>query len=584
MRIYITKPIFNACRDALMAAPYSMRPDQFDDKSSKSIIDLSDLLPEHLARLRVIFGECEVSGVAKLVREIRQWERATTIGAELPRCKVTAHAPSLIRARLAQFPEHHVFRYRKEDVDGSPVVLAYYVANITYTSEDTYHNKPEYVEITLAYRYLGNVQRRAERLYAGDVLGKTADEMLMSCGLYLETPELRSQYTAAVEEYDRLKDRVGLKLLGRGIADAGNLDSAKKKTSYWEENYVQWRLAKNGVPSPLVIDVRYETDKVPRETDDYVSLTYWSDRVHLVNGSLGLVVDSDTNVAIQPTIPVHPYLIVFDLLKDRRVCVHVSNVEVYKYNKGIRKKLVLDPQDTDFIDILLHSKAGFSDIVDGKGGGTIVLLQGLPGTGKTLTAEVFAEEAERVLYSVQCSQLGTKPDDIEQALIVVLERAKRWNGIVLLDESDVFVLRRGRDIAQNAIVGVFLRVLEYHAGVLFMTTNRGDVIDDAVASRCVARISYGMPPADRQARIWKVLLAQNGVEISDLEIQEIVAQHPMTGRDIKQSIKLGLAVMDMKGVSFNAELVKYTSRFKPDSHLSGDEREARMAKMNHSGV
>lgn len=104
------------------------------------------------------------------------------------------------------------------------------------------------------------------------------------------------------------------------------------------------------------------------------------------------------------------------------------------------------------------------------------------------------------------------------------------------------------------------------------------------ASRCVARITYGMPPADRQALIWKVLLAQNGVTISDREIQEIVTHYPMTGRDIKQSIKLGLAVMDMKEVPFNVQLVKYTSRFKPDSHLSGDEREARMAKMDGPGA
>ena len=38
----------------------------------------------------------------------------------------------------------------------------------------------------------------------------------------------------------------------------------------------------------------------------------------------------------------------------------------------------------------------------------------------------------------------------------------------------------------NAVVGVFLRVLEYFNGLLFLTTNRIDDIDEAIVSRCIA--------------------------------------------------------------------------------------------------
>src|SRR6185295_19284784 len=104
-------------------------------------------------------------------------------------------------------------------------------------------------------------------------------------------------------------------------------------------------------------------------------------------------------------------------------------------------------------------------IVAGKTGGTIVFCTGEPGTGKTLTGEVFSEVIKRPLYVVQCSQLGTDEEELEKQLKKVLRRAQRWGAILLIDEADVYVRERGDDIQQNAIVGVFLRVLEYYRGI-----------------------------------------------------------------------------------------------------------------------
>lgn len=46
--------------------------------------------------------------------------------------------------------------------------------------------------------------------------------------------------------------------------------------------------------------------------------------------------------------------------------------------------------------------------------------------------------------------------------------------MVLLDESDVFLEEREKtDLQRNALVSVFLRVLEYYEGILILTSNRG---------------------------------------------------------------------------------------------------------------
>ena len=46
--------------------------------------------------------------------------------------------------------------------------------------------------------------------------------------------------------------------------------------------------------------------------------------------------------------------------------------------------------------------------------------------------------------------------------------------VVLFDESDVFLEERSQaDLHRNALVSVFLRVLEYYDGILILTSNRG---------------------------------------------------------------------------------------------------------------
>ena len=54
----------------------------------------------------------------------------------------------------------------------------------------------------------------------------------------------------------------------------------------------------------------------------------------------------------------------------------------------------------------------------------------------------------------------------------------------------MYIKRRDDNIAANAVVGVFLRVLEYFNGLLFLTTNRIDDIDEAIISRCIAMVRY----------------------------------------------------------------------------------------------
>jgi len=237
----------------------------------------------------------------------------------------------------------------------------------------------------------------------------------------------------------------------------------------------------------------------------------------------------------------------FDLGSHEFVTAHVEQLEVYEYDEKLSEKLVLDESKKDMIDLLVnaeHEEGG--DIIKGKSGGIIILSSGAPGTGKTLTAEVYAEVTKKALYVVQCSQLGTDPEELEEKLKVVLNRATKWGVVLLIDEADVYIHERGSDLDQNAIVGIFLRLLEYYDGILFLTTNRETVVDDAIISRITAHVRYAIPLKDQQRQIWGIMAAQYKLKLSSKDIVALLDLFPkISGRIIKQLVRV-VKVMTLK--------------------------------------
>ncbi|KAI1172553.1 P-loop containing nucleoside triphosphate hydrolase protein [Nemania sp. FL0916] len=133
------------------------------------------------------------------------------------------------------------------------------------------------------------------------------------------------------------------------------------------------------------------------------------------------------------------------------------------------------------------------DLIRGKGSGLVILLHGVPGVGKTATAEAIAQTNRKPLFVITCGDLGFTPKEVEDSLKDIFRLAHLWDCILLLDEADIFLSRRELgDLKRNALVSVFLRVLEYYSGILFLTTNRVGTMDEAFKSRI--HISLYYPP------------------------------------------------------------------------------------------
>ena len=131
------------------------------------------------------------------------------------------------------------------------------------------------------------------------------------------------------------------------------------------------------------------------------------------------------------------------------------------------------------------------DLVKGKGAGLVILLHGPPGVGKTSTAECVADDTKRPLFPITCGDIGETASDVEHNLQKNFQLAHKWGCVLLLDEADIFLAKRTRsDLRHNAVTSVFLRSLEYYAGILFLTTNRVGAIDPAFRSRIQMSLFY----------------------------------------------------------------------------------------------
>ncbi|KAL8369867.1 hypothetical protein RB595_000290 [Gaeumannomyces hyphopodioides] len=187
--------------------------------------------------------------------------------------------------------------------------------------------------------------------------------------------------------------------------------------------------------------------------------------------------------------------------------LEVDRIHSVSWNKEAFEHLVIDQDAKDLIEALIRTKLETdqgTDLIRGKGNGLVMLLHGGPGTGKTFTAESVAEFAEKPLFRVTCGDIGTEPEKVEKYLESVLHLGKTWGCIVLLDEADVFLEQRTlTDLQRNALVSVFLRILEYYEGILILTSNRVGTFDEAFKSRIQLSLHYEPLNRTQRHKIWK---------------------------------------------------------------------------------
>ncbi|KAH7014439.1 uncharacterized protein B0I36DRAFT_338730 [Microdochium trichocladiopsis] len=229
--------------------------------------------------------------------------------------------------------------------------------------------------------------------------------------------------------------------------------------------------------------------------------------------------------------------------------VKVNHLSKIEYNGDPFLSLQMPSHKKQFIRRLVEgfrrSKDGsYDDVIEGKGRGLIFLLYGPPGLGKTLTAESVAEVAERPLYHISAGELSTKVSVLESELQTIFKMGARWDAVVLLDEADVLMSQRTTDnLERNSVVAVFLRMLEYYRGMLFLTTNRRDDFDDAFFNRIHVTLKYNELDVASRTNIWRHHLQRATRDNKERslwteEMYETLGRIQLNGRDIKNYVRV----------------------------------------------
>ena len=234
-----------------------------------------------------------------------------------------------------------------------------------------------------------------------------------------------------------------------------------------------------------------------------------------------------------------PFVRVFSLDTKGYVYADVEDVAPYEFDERAMARLHLPPEMLAVLTRVFHTPVEglFGDLIKGKHGGVVILASGNPGVGKTLTAEVYAEQTQRPLYVLEIGELGTNVAQVEENLHKVFTRVARWNAVLQFDECEIFLTQRGDDLERSAIVGSFLRLLDYYRGILFLTTNRAEVLDHAVRSRVMLKLQY--PDLDHAARtvVWGTMLEAAGLELVEGTLAEL-AEADINGRQIRNLTRL----------------------------------------------
>jgi len=149
-----------------------------------------------------------------------------------------------------------------------------------------------------------------------------------------------------------------------------------------------------------------------------------------------------------------------------------------------------------------------------RGLGISALFAGESGTGKTMAAEVIANELRLDLLRIDLSAVVSKYiGETEKNLRRLFDGAERGGAILLFDEADALFGKRSEvkdshDRYANFEINYLLQRMEAFSGLAILATNMKTALDHAFMRRLRFVVSFAFPGLPERKRIWQQALPE----------------------------------------------------------------------------
>jgi len=179
----------------------------------------------------------------------------------------------------------------------------------------------------------------------------------------------------------------------------------------------------------------------------------------------------------------------------------------------------------------------------GRGLGISALFSGASGTGKTMAAEVIAQELHLDLYRIDLSAVVSKYiGETEKNLRRIFDAAETGGAILLFDEADALFGKRSEvkdshDRHANVEVSYLLQRMEAYQGLAILTTNLKGSLDQAFLRRIRFVVPFSFPDAKARSEIWMRIFP---------------SRTPTQGLDTDKLGKLNVAGGNIRNIALNA--------------------------------
>lgn len=189
-----------------------------------------------------------------------------------------------------------------------------------------------------------------------------------------------------------------------------------------------------------------------------------------------------------------------------------------------------------------------------------VLFYGPSGTGKTLAATLLGKEFSKPVYRVDLSQVVSKYiGETEKNLEKIFVQAENKNWILLFDEADALFGKRtqaksSNDRYANQEVSYLLQRVENFNGLVILTSNFKNNIDDAFLRRFNSIVSFSKPNAEERLELWNKALPENAITADKDIFNKVSRNFELTGAQIVSALTYAcLQTIDENSVEIKTE-------------------------------